>query len=355
MSGATILLFDEPTSVLAPSEVATFLNLLHRLRQEGYAILVITHKIPEVLQCADRVTVLRAGQVVFHTQQMSTLTESELVMHMIGEQLAPLRTQPDAQRAATQAPTFAIVNAKLRDDRGRAILQDINLAIHAGEIVGVAGIAGNGQRELAEACVGLRPLEHGQILINGQALPAGKTAAFLAAGIASCSENPLEDAIVPGLTVLQHSVIGGLPEYRRHWGIDWRRVRAAFTALPTAQALQVAAPERRADQLSGGNVQRLMLSLALARNPSILIASYPTRGLDIATTRVVHQLLLAQRAAGMGILIFSEDLGELYTLSDHIIVLGQGRISPIFDPKTAPATEVAAWMVSGGTHAYVQQ
>lgn len=344
LSEARVLLLDEPTSVLAVTEVDGFLAILRRLRDEGYGILLVTHKIREVLACADRTTVMRAGRVVFSSNQMAELDEAKLITQMVGEWIPPVSAARSIREGV--APVLRVKDLEVHDDRDRAILAHVNFILYPGEILGVAGISGNGQRELAEALLGLRPIRRGQILIDDQPLKHSSPIGMLDAGVSGIPENPVEEAIVPGLTVLEHMVLGGIEAKRRGLSIDWPVVQQEFQALPEVATLRVAAPDRQADGLSGGNVQRMILSRALARKPRILIASYPSRGLDIATTRAVHQILLTHRDQGMAILLFSEDLNELYAISDRLLVVSHERMSASIDPRTTDIYQVAAQMVT---------
>lgn len=347
LGGARVLLFDEPTSVLAATEVDAFLAMLRTLRDEGYGVLFVTHKIREVLTCADRITVMRAGEVVFTHEaaheDASALDEQMLVTHMVGRWVAPLTVTRNGKHR--REPALTVARLAVNDDRGRTIVSGVEFDVHPGEIVGVAGISGNGQRELAEALIGLRALQSGQVSVAGRVLAPLTPATCLAAGIVGIPEDTVSSTVVPGLNILEHMVLGGLPAHRRGLQVDWRTVRSAFDALPEVSALQVAAPDRQADQLSGGNVQRMALSRALAQNPKVLVASYPSRGLDVATTRAVHRILLERRERGVAILLFSEDLNELYALADRLLVIGDGAVSSPIDPETTDAYQVAARMV----------
>ena len=344
LSGARVLLFDEPTSVLAVTEVDSFLDILRKLRDEGYAILFVTHKIRETLACADRLTVMRQGKVVHTSTDISAHSERDLVTHMVGEWTPPLSAERDAAPAAGHV--LRVTDLMLKDDRERIILSDASFSIAPGEIVGVAGISGNGQRELAEALTGLRPIEAGMIEVQDRDLSHASPAAFLDAGVVGIAEDPVEESIVPGLTVLEHMVLGGLPEPRSGLAIDWPAVRTRFDQLSEVSTLQVATADRQADQLSGGNVQRMVLSRALAKRPCVLVASYPTRGLDVATARAVHRILLERRSTETGVLIFSEDLSELYAVSDRLLVISHGRLSTSIDPTETDAYVVAELMVT---------
>jgi simple sugar transport system ATP-binding protein len=344
LSEARVLLLDEPTSVLAVTEVDGFLAILRRLRDEGYGILLVTHKIREVLACANRVTVMRMGRVVFSSNEMGALDESKLITQMVGEWTPPIVAKRTTDNKA--APVLHVKDLEVHDDRDRAILSQINFSLCPGEILGVAGISGNGQRELAEALLGLRTIHNGQILVDDQPISHPSPIAMMDASLAGIPENPIEEAIVPGLTVLEHMVLGGIDVKRSGLGIDWPAVLKEFEALPEVTTLRVAAPDRKADGLSGGNVQRMILSRAFARKPRILIASYPSRGLDIATTRAVHQILLSHRDQGTAILLFSEDLNELYAVSDRLLVVSHERVSAPIDPRTTDIYQVAAQMVT---------
>lgn len=343
LTGARILLFDEPTSVLAVTEVDAFLAMLRHLRSEGYAILFITHKLREVLQVADRLTVMRRGQVVFTGDEMEKQDEQSLVTYMMGQWIPPVTPQRRPQAAH---PLLEVANLSLQNERGQTILSNVSFTVDQGQIVGVAGISGNGQRELAEALLGLRPIQQGQIRMAGQDLTGCSPAHFLAAGIAGIPEDPVEAAVIPGLTVLEHMVLGGLPERRRGLGVDWVSIRQDFDALAEVKVLQVAKPERMADQLSGGNVQRLVLSRVLAQRPRLIVAAYPAHGLDIATIRTVHRALQERCADGAAVIVFSEDMNELFALADQLLVISHGSMSAPVDPRLTDAYAVARMMVT---------
>ncbi len=346
LTGAQILLLDEPTSVLALSEVESFLAMLGRLREEGHALVMVTHKMREVLACADRVTVMRAGRVVHTTADVAGLDEDKLVRLMVGEwQPAPpsLRVAVDEAKAAA----LTVTGLNVEDDKGRVILADVDFTLQPGEVIGVAGISGNGQRELAEAVLGLRPVKSGHIAVMGEGLTGAEPAAFLQAGLASIPQSPRDEGVVPALSVLEHLTYDGLPRRERSGRVAWDALREDFAAIPALALLNVPAPDRRADRLSGGNVQRMMVARALARRPKVVIASYPTQGLDIATTRRLMGILLELRDQGASVLYFSEDLSELYEVSDRLLVVTHGRLLGPFDPAKVPAYDVAGMMVAG--------
>ena len=346
MTGAKVLLLDEPTSVLALSEVDSFLAMLRRLADEGHAVVMVTHKMREVLACADRVTVMRGGRVVSSTNDVEGLDEDALIRLMVGEWAPP----PPAQRSApstTETPALHLHDVSVVDDRGRTILANVGLTVKPGEVMGVAGISGNGQRELSEVLIGIRPCAGGTVTVQGATLTGASPDAFLHAGIASIPQSPGEEGVVSGLTVLEHLAYDGLPRRQRHGQVDWATLREDFDAIPAMASLNVPAPTRRADQLSGGNIQRMAAARVFARRPKVVVACYPTQGLDIASTRRLIGLLLELREAGVAVLYFSEDLSELYEVSDQLLVVTHGHVLGPFDPATVPAYEIAGMMVAG--------
>ncbi|MGN7455340.1 ABC transporter ATP-binding protein [Paenibacillus pasadenensis] len=345
MPGTRIIIFDEPTSVLVPQEVGAFLDMLRRLREDGYGILLITHKINEVLAVADEATVLRSGEIVFRAGQGEELAGERLIAAMMGDKTlkAVSRTAggPDEAPAA-----MAVRGASIRGDHGELALEAFDLDLPAGRITGVAGISGSGQRELAEALFGLRPLASGTLEIGGKPMKPG-VRSFIEAGVTLVSEDPVKESVVPGFTILEHMALDGYPLYPKGLGVDWSRLRAELTASPEAAALSVAAPDRRAETLSGGNIQRMVLARALIRRPGILIVSYPSRGLDIGTAYTVQRQLLEAAAQGAAVLLLSEDLDELFKLSDRLVVLAGKRLLGPYRPEEIDQAGIGRLMLKG--------
>ncbi|MCI3918958.1 ABC transporter ATP-binding protein [Paenibacillus sp. TRM 82003] len=344
--GTRIIIFDEPTSVLVPQEVESFLKMLDRLRKDGYGILLITHKINEVLACADRVTVLRAGEVVYAAKREDGLEANAMIQAMMGAKTV----QPVAKAGKTAVgaePALAVAGGTIRGDHGEIVVDGLELALRPGEIAGVAGISGSGQRELAEAMFGLRALAAGDVRSGGRTLRT--TSDFIEAGVTFVSEDPLKESVIPGFSILEHMVLDGIDARPKGLGIDWRGVRETLEASDAAAALSLASPDRKADTLSGGNVQRMVLSRALIRNPKALIVSYPSRGLDIGTTRTIQQRLIALAEQGAAILLFSEDIDELFLLSDRLYVLAGKRLLGPYAPEETNAERIGDTMLKGET------
>jgi ABC-type uncharacterized transport system ATPase subunit len=333
MAGARLVILDEPTSVLAPQEVDSLFAGLRELRSRGLSVIIITHKLGEARSIADRVTVLRGGKVVLQDTDPASLTDDELIEAMVGRAVGNL----PAQRTPIEPgalPALVLTGVTVRRHGHAPVLADIDLAVQAGELVGVAGVSGNGQRELYEVALGLLAPTSGVV-----ETPVGAT---------GVPEDPVSDAVVPGLNVRQHFALGALKHYKRGVGIDWKKVEAELVDRNAATELKVAAPERQVATLSGGNIQRVMLLRAIGSHVPLVVAAYPSRGLDIAMTRRTQELLLERRAEGAGVLLISEDLDELMELSDRIVVLHAGRIAGIVTPATTDRYEIGRLMLHGG-------
>ncbi|HEY0828875.1 MAG TPA: ATP-binding cassette domain-containing protein [Bacilli bacterium] len=349
ISSTRIVIFDEPTSVLTPHEVESFLRMADMLRTDGYGVLLITHKINEVMACADRVTVLRAGQITFSASREEGFDEETLVSTMMGSKILPVSNKESMDPSINKSTALQTHNITIANDHGQVILRNINLSLHKGEIVGVAGISGNGQRELAEVLFGLRvPLE-GTISFNNKDVTGSPPRVFIEAGMAYVSEDPIKESVIPEFSILEHMVLAGLPMTPKGLGVDWKSIDSALINIEEVRTLGLAASDRRADTLSGGNVQRMVLSRAMLRNPSILVVSYPSRGLDIGTVRSIQNMLVALAAKGSAILLISEDLSELFDLSDRIVVLAnQQLLGPYFPEETDPFS-IGHTMLKGET------
>lgn len=345
MAGARLVILDEPTSVLAPQEVDALFAGLAELRAQGLSVVIITHKLNEARAIADKVTVLRGGRVILSDTDPTTLTDGELIEAMVGRSVPPLASERPAIRHE-DPPGLQFQSVTLGRDRSAPALEDVTLTVHAGELVGVAGVAGNGQRELFEVAFGLEAPTSGSVHIAGLPL-AGGPAGAIGAGAVGVSEDPVADEVVPGLSVRDHVALADLAAYRKGIGIDWSRVSAVLAERDERTALQLAAHHRVVATLSGGNIQRVMLVRALGEQATLVVAAYPVRGLDIAATRRTHELLLEQRAGGAAVLLISEDLDELLALSDRIAVLHAGRVAGVVEPAQTDRYEIGRLMLEG--------
>jgi ABC-type uncharacterized transport system ATPase subunit len=333
LADARLLILDEPTRVLAPHEVKALFNVIDGLKKDGYAIVLITHKLKEVLECADRITVLRAGRVA-GTLLRPEADEERLISLMFEKKLVST-----AAIHRQFPPEHVIPHLELKDVWTHAegletSLKGISLKVNPGEIVGVAGVSGNGQKELGDVVMGLIRCQQGKKFIYGQDFTDKSVQEVRMSGVAFIPENPLTMSIAPFLTVLQNMAITRTRKYARKGGLrmDWQAVRTDVDR--SSQQLGFSFPLYiPARSLSGGNLQRMVVAREMIDDPRLIIASYLTRGLDVQSAITARQALIQARDRGAGVLLISEDLDELFSLSDLLIVLYTGRVVGSFKPQ----------------------
>lgn len=344
---ARVVILDEPTSALAPQEVDALLEVIDRLRQDGLGIALITHKLAETRTVADRATVLRGGQMVLSGVDPRHLTDDELVEAMVGAVPPPLPADRAAPRKGE--PALVVNGVTVNGSDGRARLREVTFLVHPGELLGVAGVSGNGQRELLDAVLGVVPLASGEVHIAGRDIGRqGRPRNALRAGAVIVPEDPVTDAVVGGLAILEHLALNGRPLPTSGPRIDWRAVRGLVADNDIADRLRLAPLDRQVATLSGGNIQRVVLTRTfLVDDPTLVVVAYPSRGLDIASVRATQTLLLERRAAGAGVLMVSEDLDELLLLADRILVLHDGQVAGIVDPATTDRQAIGRLMLQG--------
>jgi general nucleoside transport system ATP-binding protein len=344
---ARVLILDEPTAVLTPQEAETLFETLRAMAAEGRTVIFISHKLHEVKAVADRVTVLRAGRVVA-TVPAADATLRSLAALMVGRELEAERRPDEAREVGDVVLEMRGVSAP--GDRGGEALRDVSLRVRAGEIVGVAGVAGNGQRELAETITGLRPATAGRIEVSGRPLPPGEPRGAIRAGVAHVPEDRLGTGVAPNLSVASNVA---LKSYRRaaSWGplLRLRSMRDRAAELIRRNDVRGARPETRTRQLSGGNLQKVVLGREFAGEPRVLVAASPTRGLDVAAIETVHAYLRTAAASGVAILLISEDLDEILALADRVAVMYEGRIAGEVEAGGASIEEIG-FLMAGGRH-----
>ena len=345
MTGARLVILDEPTSVLAPQEVEALFRVVDHLRTQGFGVVIVTHKLDEVRAIADRATVLRGGRTVLENVAPAAYTDAELVEAMVGREVSDLVRRPSAGHVIDRQHALELVDVDCLGDKGHLALEGVSLTVAPGEVVGIAGVAGSGQRELCEVALGLRRPRRGVVRVNGTEVrtPAGA----LAAGAASVPEDPVADSVVGRLNVGEHMVLSGRPLPGRLLGIDWRHVHRRTSEDDRRLGLRIAALGRTVSELSGGNIQRVVLTRELALDASVVVAAYPTRGLDIANVRRTQELLLERRDGGAGVLMVSEDLDELMSMADRILVMHAGRISGEITPDRFDRQQIGRLMIGG--------
>jgi simple sugar transport system ATP-binding protein len=313
-----VLILDEPTAVLVPQEVEALFAALRRLQDEGFAVVFISHKLREVREISSLVTVLRRGAVV-GTRATAEADDRELATLMVGRPTLGVR-RPDAD--ATGAIVLNIEQLSASGRGGLEALRDVSVGVRRGEILGVAGVSGNGQTELVDVLCGMRRPTAGRIEVDGVDIAGASPAQVVAAGVGRIPEDR-HAAVVSELSVAKNLALEHLGEFRRGPMLDKGDLAENAEALIERFAIR-SAPEDSAGSLSGGNLQKLVLARVLSRDPKVIVVSQPTRGLDIAATEYVHGELLAQRQRGAGVLLVSEDLDELLALADRLVVLYEG-------------------------------
>ncbi len=342
--GAALLILDEPTAVLTPQEVDEFFVIMRQMVEEGHALIFISHKLHEVIDISHRVTVLRDGRVIGSCPTSQT-SKADLANWMVGREVEQALDRGQVERGE---PRLVLEGVSALSERGTPALKNVSLEVHAGEILGVAGVSGNGQRELAEVVNGLRPLTGGRILLEGEDVTRTSTAELIDKMLSYIPEERMRDGVIREFTVAENLIL------REHHKPPFSR--SGFLNLPyiaqhseeLIQRFQVKTPSRdtRAKNLSGGNIQKVVLARELSRKPRVLVAAQPSRGLDIGATEYVHQRLLEQRRNGTAILLISEDLDEILALSDRIAVIFEGQIMGVL-PREDASPEKLGLLMAG--------
>lgn len=325
---ARILILDEPTAVLTPAEARELFTALHAFRALGNAVIFISHKLDEVTRIADRISVLRGGRRIA-TVEAGTHDERALAALMVGHDLKLRKRRPRAPGTpVSPEPVLELIGIHACDERGLPALQDVSLALHGGEILGIAGVAGNGQRELSQVITGMCAIGAGEIRVDGRRISPGDAAAAAAGGIGHIPEDRLRSGLAPGLSVTDNAVLreyGGAPVGRA--GLFSPRAAARLARIIAADAA-VSVPnfEMPVRNLSGGNQQRLVARREIRIARRVLVAAYPSRGLDVGAIDTLLSYLAGLRDTGVAIVLFSEELDEILDLADRVAVLFSGRI-----------------------------
>ena len=338
--GIDVLILDEPTAVLTPSEAKELFGNLRKLRADGKSIVFISHKLDEVMDIADRITVLRRGVVVGETSPADT-TKEKLAEMMVGREVLFQLRKPDVRIGK---PILEVQGLSVGKD-----LTDVNLEVAAGEILGVAGVEGNGQRELAETLVGLIPPTSGRILVDGHDITRDSCAEIRKQRVAFVPEDRHERGLVLDMTLWENSVLGrqGRRQYSGNWGVlAIRAIKDLAARLVREFDVRARGINVAAATLSGGNQQKLILARELDEDPRLLIAHQPTRGLDVGAIEFVWKQLLEHKEAGRAVLLISAELDEIYELSDRIVTIYEGRITGEYAPDTPPE-ELGIGMTGG--------
>ena len=354
--GARILILDEPTAVLAPQECQKLFEVVRHMANQDHSVVLVSHKMEEILGHTDRVTVLRRGRNA-GTVATADTTANELATMMIGDEHLPEAGQHEPGRFGQARPVLTVVDLQVNGDRGTPAVDGASLEVRAGQIVGVAGVAGNGQREFQEAIAGLRTIMGGSVTLGERDITSASPRQRSRAGLAYVPEDRLGTGLARGLTLEENLV---LKSYRQRphsrWGVLSPRAIAA-TARKLVERFDVrgARSQMAVSLMSGGNLQRAILARELTQPHDLLLAASPTRGLDLAAIAAVRDHIGAESASGRGVLLFSEDLSEIAELSDLVLVMSRGRIVGSYTPETLDVEELGLLMTGAKEKAYAQE
>jgi simple sugar transport system ATP-binding protein len=340
--GVELLILDEPTAVLTPQESERLFSILKKMSYEGLSIIFITHKLNEVIQVSDRVTVLRKGKKV-DTVNTWEITKKDLARMMVGRDVVFRVQRDDIDRGQ---PILVMDSVKTCNDIGLECIHGVSLSLHKREILGIAGVAGNGQKELFEVLIGMRQAEKGTIMLNGDEI-TGKSPGFIRKkGMAHVPSDRIKEGLVMNFTIAENMILGNewTPPYRKGIQLNNKSIREFANDGLKDYDIAASSIDHHTGSLSGGNLQKVILAREIGSNPSVLVANQPCRGLDVGVIEYVHTRLLELREEGVGIILFSEDLDEILTLSDQIAVIFKGEILGLFNADEADLEQIGLLM-----------
>ena len=342
--GAALLILDEPTAVLTPQEVDEFFCIIREMAKDGHALIFISHKLHEVIDISDRVTVLRDGKKV-GTHQTAQATKADLARWMVGREVD---FRPEIEQVERGEVRLKVDGISCLSNRGTSSLQEVDLDVHSGEILGVAGVSGNGQRELAEVITGLREATAGRIFMDGEDITALPPISRTDRALSYIPEERMRDGMIKDFTVAENLI---LREHHKqpfsNWGfLNLKAVERHSSELINNYQIKTPSQETLAKSLSGGNIQKVVVARELSRDPRVIVASQPTRGLDVGAMEYVHSRLLEERLDGTAILLISEDLDEILALADRIAVIYEGQIMGIV-PREEATPEKLGLLMAG--------
>ncbi|HEY4331648.1 MAG TPA: ABC transporter ATP-binding protein [Ilumatobacteraceae bacterium] len=346
---AKIVVFDEPTAVLTPQEIEDFFRIVETLQAAGCAVVFITHKLKEALRIADRIVVLRRGKTVGEADP-KTATPAHLAEMMVGR---PVELTVIKSHAEPGAVALAVSDLTVTDADGRKLVNEVSLDVHAGEIVGIAGVQGNGQSELVQALVGLRRVASGTIALNGDDITHDTPRQRHAAGIGHIPEDRQRDGLVGSFSITENLALTGYYEPPLSNGINmnWTGARTEAVRLVKAFDIRTPSTETGTGKLSGGNQQKVIVAREISRPLKLAIASQPTRGVDVGSIEYIHEQLVALRDSGVAVLVVSTELDEIMALADRVLVMFDGRVVANLDRTQTDHNDVGLYMAGAkGEH-----
>ncbi|MGI1804797.1 ABC transporter ATP-binding protein [Exiguobacterium sp. TDN 0502] len=344
--GADILIFDEPSAVLTPQEIKELIQIMNRLIAEGKSIILITHKLKEIMEVADRCTTIRRGKYIGTVDIDETMTQSRLAEMMVGREV---NFDAEYSKATPQELVLDIKNLVVKDSRGIKAVDGLNLDIRAGEIVGIAGIDGNGQTELIEAITGLRKADSGEIFLNNKSIKNLKPRKVTESGVGHIPQDRHKHGLVLDYSIGHNMVLQTYYKqpYSKAGIMNYKQVMEKAKTLIEKFDVRTPSPETFARALSGGNQQKAIIAREVDRSPDLLIAAQPTRGLDVGAIEFIHEQLVLEREKGRAVLLISFELEEILQVSDRIAVLYEGKTVAFLDPKETNEIELGFLMAGG--------
>ena len=342
MRDAKIVVFDEPTAVLTPSEILEFFEIVSAIVAAGKGVIFITHKLKEALTIADRINVLRRGKVVGEATPRTT-DENKIAEMMVGR---AVQLVVDKTTAAPGDTVLALRNVSVVEPDGRTVVDSVSFEVRAGEIVGIAGVQGNGQTELVEAIAGLRRVASGSISLGGREITADSPRERHAAGMAHIPEDRQRQGLVVDMSITENLVLTRYhnAEFSHGMLMDWAAAKEKSRAMVASYDIRTSDPAQAASTLSGGNQQKLIVARELSRDITLAVAAQPTRGIDVGSIEYVHAQMVKERDAGVAMLVVSTELDEVMSLSDRVFVMYRGKIVADLDPKKVSHMDVGLYM-----------
>jgi simple sugar transport system ATP-binding protein len=342
MRDAKIVVFDEPTAVLTPSEILEFFEIVRGLVAAGKGVIFITHKLKEALSIADRINVLRRGKVVGEATPRTT-DENKIAEMMVGR---PVQLVVDKTTAAPGAGVLSLRDVSVVESDGRTVVDSVSFEVRAGEIVGIAGVQGNGQTELVEAIAGLRRVANGSISLGGREITGDSPRERHAAGMAHIPEDRQRQGLVVDMSIVENLVLTRYhdAEFSHGMLMDWSAAEEKSRAMVASYDIRTSDPAQAASTLSGGNQQKVIIARELSRDITLAVAAQPTRGIDVGSIEYVHAQMVKERDAGVAMLVVSTELDEVMSLSDRVLVMYRGKIVADLDPRSVSHMDVGLYM-----------
>ena len=343
---ARFLVLDEPTAVLTPQEVDELIAIITSLKEAGKGIIFISHKLKEALEIADRIVVMRAGKTVGEVLPADT-NENELAAMMVGR---PVELVVQKEKAQPKEPVLEVESLTVLDDRNAPAVNGVSMTVHAGEIVGIAGVQGNGQSELVEAITGLRPPLAGKVLLSGEDVTLDTPREIHRKQVAHVPEDRQRSGLVLSFNVAENMILDSYydPPFSKGVVMNWDEARRQATDLVKQYDVRTPGIDVDLSTLSGGNQQKVIAAREFNRDVKLVIASQPTRGIDVGSIEYIHGRIVAERDKGAAVLIVSSELDEVMALSDRVLVMFDGRIVGEFDPKETTNAEIGLYMLGSG-------